>query len=382
MNLQPGQVVAVSTEIGKEELTRAVAREAYAAGAKFVDPFYFDVGVKRARLEQAADDTLDYIPPWYGARLLSLGDARGARVALAGPVSPGALEGVDPVRSGRDRLPWLQEVLTLIEDRSTNWTIIPCPSPGWAKLVHPQLDDAAALARLCEEIAHVCRIDDGDPVEAWRARMGDLAGAAERLTAHGFDALHFEGPGTDLTVGLFAGSRWATAAFETAEGIRFIANVPTEEVFTCPDPARAEGTVRSTKPLVLTDGTIIRGLRVRFEGGRAVEIDADDGADIIRGRCATDEGAARLGEVALVDREGRIGRVGTIFYDTLLDENAASHLAVGNGFDFVLPEDAQDRWNRSAIHIDFMVGADDVDVTGLTAAGERVPVLRDGAWQT
>jgi aminopeptidase len=381
MNVQPGQVVSIATEIGKQDLTRAVAREAYAAGAKFVDPLYFDVGVKRARLEQAADDTLDYIPPWYGARLLALGEARGARVALAGPVSPGALADVDPVRAGRDRLPWLEEILTLINDRSTNWSIVPCPSIGWARLVHPDLDDKAALARLCEEIAHVCRIDDGDPVEAWRSRMAALATAAERLTEHGFDALHFEGPGTDLTVGLFPRSRWVTAAFETAEGIRHIANLPTEEVFTCPDPARTEGTVRSTKPLVLTDGTIIRGVRMRFEGGRAVEVDADEGADVLRGRCATDEGASRLGEVALVDREGRIGRVGTIFYDTLLDENAASHLAVGNGFEFVLEAADRDRWNRSAIHIDFMVGGDDVDVTGLTAAGDRVPVLRGGAWQ-
>jgi aminopeptidase len=381
MNVQPGQVVAISTEIGKEDLTRAVAREAYAAGAKFVDPHYFDVGVKRARLEHAADDTLDYIPPWYGARLLGIGDERGARVALAGPVKPGALADVDPLRAGRDRLPWLQEILKLIEDASTNWTIIPCPSPGWAKLVHPELDDHAALAKLCEEVAHVCRIDDGDPVEAWRERMAALAGAAERLTERGFDSLHFEGPGTDLTIGLFPGGRWSTALFETADGIKHIANVPTEEVFSCPDPTRTEGTVRSTKPLVLADGTIIRGVRMRFEGGRAVEIDADEGADVLRGRCATDDGAARLGEVALVDREGRIGRVGTIFYDTLLDENAASHLAVGNGFAFVLPDEVQERWNRSAIHIDFMVGADDVDVTGLTAAGERVPVLRDGAWQ-
>jgi aminopeptidase len=208
-----------------------------------------------------------------------------------------------------------------------------------------------------------------------------LATAAARLSEHAFDALNFEGPGTDLTVGLFPRGRWVTAAFETAEGIRHIANLPTEEVFTCPDPARTEGTVRSTKPLVLTDGTIIRDVRMRFEGGRAVEVDADEGADVLRGRCAADEGASRLGEVALVDREGRIGRVGTIFYDTLLDENAASHLALGNGFDFVLEDADRDRWNRSAIHIDFMVGGHDVDVTGLTATGERVPVLRGGAWQ-
>jgi len=381
MNVQPGQIVAISTEIGKEELTRAVAREAYRAGARFVDPFYFDVAIKRARIELASDETLDFVPPWYGARALAIGETRSARIGLSGPVDPTALDGLDPVRAGRDRLPWLPEILTLIEAASTNWSIVPCPTAGWAALVHPELPRDEGLARLCDEIAHVCRLDAEDPVEAWRERIAMLEAVAGRLTEHRFDALHFEGPGTDLTVGLFPTSRWITALFETAEGIPHIANLPTEEVFTSPDPERAEGTVRSTKPLVLTDGTIIRGLRMRFEGGRAVEIDADENAGVIRGRCQTDEGATRLGEVALVDREGRIGRVGTVFYDTLLDENAASHLAVGNGFDFVLEGDDRARRNGSEIHIDFMVGADDVDVTGLTAAGERVPVLRGGIWQ-
>lgn len=380
-NVQPGQVVAISSEIGKEKLARAVAAEAYRAGAKFVDVVYFDVQVKRARLEFAPDDTLEYVPPWFGGRMLALGEQRAARVHLAGPVSPGALDGVDPVRSGRDQLPWLPEVLTLINEASTNWTIVPCPTVGWARLVHPDLDEETALAKLCEEIAHVCRFEAADPVETWRERMATLAAAAGRLTERRFDALHFEGPGTDLTIGLLPSSAWATAKFQTVDGIPHIANVPSEEVFTCPDPGRAQGVVRSTKPLVLADGTIIRGLRMRFEGGRAVEIDADEGAEVMRGRCATDEGASRLGEVALVDREGRIGQVGTVFYDTLLDENAASHIAVGEGFDFILDEDDRQRRNRSAIHTDFMIGADDVEVTGLTRDGERVPVLRDGAWQ-
>ena len=381
MNVQPEQVVCISTEIGKEELTRAVAREAYRAGAKYVDPFYFDVHVKRARLELAGDDTLEFVPPWYGARLLALGDARGARLSLAGPTVPGLLADVDAVRAGRDRLPWVEEILTLTNDRSTNWSIIPCPTAAWAELVHPDREPNASLERLCEEIAHVCRLDAEDPPEAWRVRLEALERAAVRLTERRFDALHFSGPGTDLTVGLFPGSRFATALFETIDGIRHIANLPTEEVFTCPDPARTEGTVRSTKPLVLLDGTIIRGLRMRFEGGRAVEIDADEGAEVIRGRCASDDGAARLGEVALVDRESRIGRLETVFYDTLLDENAASHIAVGDGFDFLLSEEDRRRRNSSTIHIDFMVGGDDVDVTGVTEGGDRVPVLRGGAWQ-
>jgi aminopeptidase len=379
-NVQRGQVVAVATELGKEALTHAVAREAYSAGARFVDPLYFDVQVKRARLELADGDMLDYVPPWYGARMLALGDERAARIFLAGTVTPDVLAGVDPDRAGRDKLPWLPEILTLTTAATTNWTIVPCPTAGWAGLVHPELGEGA-FARLCEEIAHVCRFDSADPVEAWGQRMAALEAAAGRMTERRFDALHFEGPGTDLTIGLFPSGRWATAKFQTVDGIPHIANLPSEEVFTCPDPARADGTVRSTKPLVLADGTIIRGLTVRFEGGRAVEVDADEGAGVMRGRIDTDEGAARLGEVALVDREGRIGQTGTTFYDTLLDENAASHIALGNGFDFILDDDDRARRNESAIHIDFMIGAPEVEVTALTRDGARVPVLRDGAWQ-
>ena len=380
-NVQPGQIVTISTELGKEALTRAIAAAAYRAGARFVDPIYFDVHVKRARILHAATETLDFVPDWYGARLLALGEQRGARIALSGPTAPGLLDDLDPERLGRDRLPWLKEILELIEARSTNWTVAPCPTQDWASLIYPELPDPEALSRLYEELEHICRLDGDDPVEAWRRRSDALEAAAARLTERRFDALHFEGPGTDLQVGLFASARWATARFQTAAGIPHLANVPTEEVFTSPDPERTRGAVRSTKPLVLNDGTTIRGLEVRFEEGRAVRVEAESGGEVLRGRLATDVGASKLGEVALVDREGRIGQTGTVFYDTLLDENAASHIALGDGFGFVLGEGDAERRNRSAIHIDFMIGGDEVDVTGVTAQGERVPVLRGGSWQ-
>ena len=380
-NVQPGQVVSISSELGKEELTRLLAAAAYRAGARYVDVTYFDVHVKRARLLHAPEETLDYVPPWLGQRLLSLGELRGARLSLAGPVAPGVLDDVDQRRAGRDVLPWLPEIMTLINERSTNWCVVPCPTGDWARLVFPDLEPAAAYDRLLEQLAHVCRLDADDPAEAWRERMDVLEGVAARLTDRRFRALRFEGPGTDLTVGLLPSSRWASATFSTAEGIPHLANLPSEEVFTSPDPERTEGTVRSTKPLVLDDGTIVRDLVVRFEGGRAVDVRATSGADVIRGRMESDDGAARLGEVALVDREGRIGRLGTVFYDTLLDENAASHVAVGNGFAASVDVADAPRINRSSIHIDFMIGGDEVDVTGLTAEGESVPVLRGGAWQ-
>jgi aminopeptidase len=379
-NLQEGQIVAISGEPGKERLIRALAESAYKHGAKFVDVSWFDPWVKRARIEHAAEDTLDYVPPWIGGRVLALGEHHAARVALSGPVAPGLLEDLDPVRAGRDRLPSVKEAGKVVNDRTTNWTIVPCTTTEWAQLVHPGLDAEAALARLDEQIVHVLRLDEDDPVAAWRDRADTLVTAARILTARAFDALHYEGPGTDLTIGLLAGAEWQAARFETVDGVEHMPNLPTEEVFTSPDPARADGHVTSTKPLVLIDGTVVRNLRVRFEGGRAVQIDADSAQDVMRTIVARDEGAARLGEIALVDGEGRIGKLDTVFYDTLLDENAASHIALGQGFPFLAGEREGDV-NESQIHIDFMIGSDDLSITGITADGERVPVLHRGAWQ-
>ena len=291
------------------------------------------------------------------------------------------LDDLDPERAGRDQLPFVKEILEVINDGTTNWAVVPCPSPTWARLAHPDLPPDEALELLWHEIAHVCRLDEPDPVAAWNARADALADAAARINQRRFDALHFEGPGTDLTVGLLPSSMFHGARDETVDGVVHLANLPTEEVYATPDPERTQGIVRSTKPLVLPDGTIIRGLEVRFEGGRAVAIEAEEGAAVMRGRAAFDEGAAQLGEVALVDREGRIGRLGTVFFDTLLDENAASHIALGDGFDQGLSEEDKPRRNRSSIHIDFMIGGDDVDVTGITREGERVPVLRGGVWE-
>jgi aminopeptidase len=380
-NVQEGQIVAIGGEPGKEYLVRAIAESAYRHGAKFVDLAWFDPWVKRARIEHAAEDTLDFVPPWYGERVLALGDTRAARIALSGPSAPGLLEDLDPVRAGRDRLPSVKEAGKVVNDRTTNWSIVPCPTPAWAKLVHPDLPAEEALPKLEEQIIHVLRLDEDDPIAAWRQRADTLISVAERLTERRFDALHYEGPGTDLTIGLLEHAGWQAARFETVEGIEHMPNLPTEEVFTTPDPRRTEGQVSSTKPLVLIDGTVVRNLRVRFEGGRAVQVDADTAQDTMRTIVQRDEGAARLGEVALVDREGRIGRLDTVFYDTLLDENAASHIALGQGFPFLVNGGDPSVVNESQLHIDFMIGSNELRVTGVTADGERVPVLVDGNWQ-
>jgi aminopeptidase len=380
-NVQPGQIVSVGADHGQYELARAIAESAYRHGASFVDVSYFDPYVKRARIAFAEEQSLTFVPSWYGHRLLTLGEERAARISLAGPTTTGLLDDLDPDRAGRDQLPFVKEILKLIADRTTNWTVVPCPTEPWARLVYPDLPPDEALDRLWEQVAHVCRLDEADPVAAWAERADTLSAAAGRLNERRFDALHYEGPGTDLTIGLLPTSTFQAARDETVGGIVHLANLPTEEVYATPDPQRADGRVRSTKPLVLADGTIIRGLEVRFEGGRAVELNAEQGAAVMRGRTAFDDGAARLGEVALVDREGRIGRLGTVFYDTLLDENAASHIALGDGFDEGLSDDDRQRRNRSSIHIDFMIGGDEVAVTGITRDGERVPVLRHGSWK-
>jgi aminopeptidase len=379
-NVQPGQIVAVSSEPGKEPLTRAVADSAYRHGAKFVDVQYFDLHVKRSRILHAPEDTLDFVPSWYGERILALGDQRCARIGLSGSANPGLLDGLDPARAGRDQLPFVRETGIVVNAATTNWTISPSPTPGWARQVYPDLGEADALARLWEQVIHVCRLDEDDPRAAWSARIADLIAAADRLTQRRFDELHLEGPGTDLRVGLLPTSSWICASFDTVDGIRHIPNLPTEEVFSAPDPQRVNGVVAATKPLDL-QGTIVEGLRVRFENGRAVSIEADANGDALLARTQLDEGAARLGEVALVDRHGRIGPLDTVFYDTLLDENAASHIALGNAYAFCVDEPDKPRLNTSAIHIDFMIGGDDVAVTGVTADGERVPVLRGGDWQ-
>jgi aminopeptidase len=379
-NVQPGQIVALSSEPGKEPLARAVAEAAYKAGARFVDLQVFDVYFKRARALYAEPETLGFVPPWYGQRMLALGDARAARIVLTGPVAPRIMDGVDPALAGRDMLPAIRESIAVVNERTTNWTIGPCPTPGWAELVHPSLDSASALERLWDQIAHVCRLDEPDPVAAWEQRLDQLVRAAGRLDALGLDSLHFSGPGTDLRVGLLPSSRWLCGRFETAAGLRHTPNLPTEEVFTTPDPERVAGTVRATKPL-FASGRMITGLTVTFGGGRAVEIEAEEGAETLRALSGRDPGGARLGEVALVDREGRIGPLETVFYDTLLDENAASHIALGQGFSFAVGEADAERINGSEIHIDFMIGSEEVEVTGTTPAGEEVALLRGGAWQ-
>jgi aminopeptidase len=380
-NVQEGQIVVVQAEIGLEEQARATAEAAYKRGAKFVDVAYFDPYVKRARIENAHPDTLGFVPPWYGERVLEHAAQNGARISMLSVTAPNLMDGLDKSLLGKDTLPRVKETLTVIDERSTNWCYVPAPHPAWAALVYPDLPAAEAYEQLWRELGHVLRLDAPDPLAAWDERMAVLNDYAARLTERRFDAIELRGPGTELTVGLLPTATWTTVVWSTAKGLRHLVNLPSEEVFTTPDPRRTSGHVTATKPLVLGDGTVIRGLTVRFEDGVAVEIDADENAEVLRSLIEIDESACRLGELALVDGEGRIGPLDTVFYNTLLDENASSHIALGNGFPFLIEDEDRERANVSARHLDFMIGSAELAVDGVTADGERVPVLRNLAWQ-
>ncbi len=380
-NVQPGQIVAITTYSGKEALTREVARAAYEHGAKWVDVLVTDPWVKRERLVHAADETLEFVPPWMVDRLEWFSDEHAARIALNGPSSPEALDGVDPARTGRDLLPYLPNSGEVVNRMTTNWCVAPAPTVGWAKLVYPGLTEEEAFDALWDAMAHICRLDEPDPAQAWRDRAQTLELIAARLTERRFDAIRLHGPGTDLTVGLFGSSVWHAADFVTVDGLRHFPNIPSEEMFTTPDPLRVDGHVTATRPLEVY-GSMMDGIRVEFSGGKAVRFDADSGADTLRSIAASDEGASRLGELALVDGEGRIGPLGTVFCDTLIDENSASHIALGSAYDLGV-ESVEDKAliNHSRIHVDFMIGSPDLDIDGITADGAAVPLLRGGAWQ-
>ena len=379
-DVQPGEIVGVTAQLGMQPIAREVARAAYERGARWVDVFWWDPWIKRARIEHADESTLDYVPPWLGERMRWLGEEHASRISFVGP-DAAAAAGLDPARAGRDVLPFVREIPEVINDRTTSWTAAPYPNPSWAAQVYPDLSPEAALDRMWDELRHVCRLDEPDPVAAWRERFATLTTIAGRLSERHFDAIHLAGPGTDLTVGLFPSAQWLAADFTTVDGKTHYPNLPSEEIFTTPDPERVDGHVTATRPLEFF-GSHMDGIRVRFEGGRAVQIDADSGAEALRGIASKDDGASRLGELALVDGEGRIGPLGTVFHETLLDENAASHVALGNAYTFPLEDEAdQAKANVSAIHTDFMIGSPELDVDGIGRDGARMPLLRGGAWQ-
>jgi aminopeptidase len=382
VNLQPGQGVVLQADTAHLDVARAVVASAYQHGAAWVETLWTDGPIHRSAVDHATVEALSASRPWALDRIRYWADQGVASVTLLGVADPHLLDGADPARAAAVRVEEAQSWRQLLLGAGLRWTAVGAPNRGWATQVYGEPD----VDRLWDAVAVAMRLDAADPVAEWRQRAGTLAARAAMLDALELTEVRYAGDGTDLTVGLIPGCRWTGGGLTDAGGIGYLPNIPTEEVFTSPDRRRADGVIRVTKPAAVA-GHLVTGLRVTFAGGRIVDVSADTGAEAVRAQLDVDPGARHLGEVALVDRDSRVAQTGIVFHNMLFDENAACHVAWGQGFPFAVPgglamteqQRADVGLNSSGVHTDVVVGGDGITVTGRGPRG-TVDIIRDDEW--
>ena len=385
--IRKGQVLSIRAILEDAPFVRKVVASAYRAGAKYVDVNWIDEASERLRFEHADPETITYIPDWAYTRLEEYYKNGDATLAIASN-NPDLFAGIDSDLLARSRKARMIKFDPLrVYDNLSNWCVVATAAPFWAQKVFPDLPVAEAQIKLWQAIFSACRIDTPDPVQAWAEHVRKLTQYKDFLNTKAYTALHYRGPGTDLTLGLPANQHWSAAQESFKNGITGTVNIPTEEVFTAPHKDRADGYVSATMPLNM-GGILINDFTLTFENGRVTKVTAKQGEADLQKLIETDENAARLGEVALVPHSSPISQSGILFYNTLFDENAACHIALGNayrisikdGVDMTDEQFAAEGGNKSLIHTDFMIGSGALDIDGLTADGAREPLMRHGEW--
>jgi aminopeptidase len=389
LGLKPGQDLYMTSPTSALPLARRIAEQAYRAGAGLVTTIFSDEAMTLARFKYGADESFDRAAGWLYDGVAKAFDANTARLSIAGD-NPMLLSEQDPEKVGRANRAMARAykpAQAKIVNFDINWTIVPYPGTSWAKQVFPNDAEDVAVGKLAEALFKATRISADDPIAAWAEHNARLKAKQDWLTSMNFRALKYTGPGTDLTLGLAEGHAWKGGASMARNGITCNPNIPTEEVFTTPHRLRVDGVIRSTKPLSY-NGTLITDIAVKFVEGRIVELHASRGEDVLTKAMDTDEGGRRIGEVALVPHSSPISQSGILYYNTLFDENAASHIALGQCYSkcfvdgaTITPEEVERRGgNSSNIHIDWMVGSAEIDVDGIGQDGSVTPVMRKGEW--
>lgn len=389
LNVQKDQTVVIMTPISCAEFVRKLTKKAYDAGAKDVVIDWDDDEVKALRLKHAPESTLREYPMWRANGLEEMAKNDAAFLQIYAPNSD-LLKDVDPERvaiSSKTAATAREGFLNYMRNNQVSWLMVSYPTAEWSAKVFPNLNEAERVQKLWEQIFKLTRVDKEDPVAAWNEHIETLTGKQDMLNNKRYKQLHFQAEGTDLYIELAPKHQWVAAGSETEKGVFFIPNIPTEEVFTMPAKTGTNGTVRSTLPLSY-QGSLIDGFTLTFENGKVVKATAEVGQEVLNKMLDMDEGARYLGEVALVPYDSPISNSGLIYYNTLFDENASCHIALGNSYPFTieggtsmsLEELNQNGFNKSLIHVDFMIGSADMAIDGLSEDGTREPLFRNGNW--